>query len=223
MNLVKHIEFFDPTTIRDSVHVIGVGAIGSIVVEQLVRLGFENIHIYDFDTVTDYNVTNQLYRAIDIGEKKTTALIDMCRAINPEIKITEHATGWSENNIISGYVFLCVDSIELRSKIAQRYALSTNIKAMFDFRMRLTDAQHYAANWDNDKSKSNFIKTMDFTDAEAVDATPVSACGTTLSVSPTIRMIVSCGMTNFLNFLKEPTALKSMVIADPFKFEILAI
>ena len=94
---------------------------------------------------------------------------------------------------------------------------------MFDFRMRLTDAQHYAANWDNDKSKSNFIKTMNFTDAEAKDATPVSACGTTLSVSPTIRMIVSCGMTNFLNFLKEPTALKSMVIADPFKFEILAI
>ena len=68
-------EFFDPTTVRDSVHVIGVGAIGSIVVEQLVRLGFEHIHIYDFDTVTDYNVTNQLYRTIDIGEKKTTALI----------------------------------------------------------------------------------------------------------------------------------------------------
>lgn len=84
MNLVKHMEFFDPTTVRDSVHVIGVGAIGSIVVEQLVRLGFENIHIYDFDTVTDYNVTNQLYRTIDIGEKKTTALIDMCKAINPE-------------------------------------------------------------------------------------------------------------------------------------------
>lgn len=216
-------EFFNPLDVTDAIHVIGVGAIGSTLVEMLVRLGFENIHIYDFDTVTDYNVTNQMYRTIDIGGKKTTALMQMCKDINPEVKMVAHPIGWTERCIIAGYVFLCVDSIELRQKIAVHYKDNLHIKAMFDFRMRLTDAQHYAANWKDEYSKDCFIKTMSFTDDEAKEATPVSACGTTLSVCPTIRTIVSCGITNFINFISNPTSLKKMILADPFKFDILAI
>ena len=61
------------------------------------------------------------------------------------------------------------------------------------------------------------LDTMQFTHEEAKVATPVSACGTTLSVAPTIRTIVSLGITNFMNFLKEGK-LKKMILMDTFHY-----
>ena len=209
-------EFFDPTDVKESIHIIGCGAIGSTIVELLVRLGFTKLHLYDFDVVTDYNVANQMYRHCDIGNQKLYALSAICTTINPDIEFTLHSKGWVPGTPLNGYVFLCVDNIELRAQIVKEHLYNTNISAMFDYRMRLTDAQAYAANWDNQKQKENFLASMDFTEAEAKTGTPVSACGTTLSVAPTIRMIVSCGVSNFMNCTQDPSKLKKLILADPF-------
>lgn len=61
MNLSKSLEFFDPLNINESIHIIGIGAMGSRIAELLVRLGIPKIHIWDMDTVEDKNITNQLY------------------------------------------------------------------------------------------------------------------------------------------------------------------
>ena len=62
MNLSKSLEYFDPINdFEGAIHVIGIGAMGSRIVELLVRLGVPRIHIWDFDTVEDKNITNQLY------------------------------------------------------------------------------------------------------------------------------------------------------------------
>ena len=39
MNLNKHREFFDPEQFDDAIHIIGCGAVGSTIAEQLARLG----------------------------------------------------------------------------------------------------------------------------------------------------------------------------------------
>ena len=84
----------------------------------------------------------------------------------------------------------------------ENYKHYTHIKAMFDFRTRLTDAQHYAADWPNLNMVDDFIRSMDFTHDEATAETPVSACNVALSVAPTIRMICSLGVMNFISFAK---------------------
>ena len=62
MNLSKSLEYFDPINdLEGAIHIIGIGAMGSRVAELLVRLGIQRIHIWDFDTVEDKNITNQLY------------------------------------------------------------------------------------------------------------------------------------------------------------------
>lgn len=49
MNLNKSLEYLDPINdIRGSIHVIGVGAMGSRVAELLVRLGINKIHIWGY-------------------------------------------------------------------------------------------------------------------------------------------------------------------------------
>jgi hypothetical protein len=92
---------------------------------------------------------------------------------------------------------------------------------MFDARMRLTDAQSYGADWSEKSSKEAFINTMQFSSEEAKEATPVSACGTTLSVAPTVWTVASVTVSNFINFTlgKE---IKSIILLDAFEYSINA-
>ena len=221
MDITKHLEYFNPISIDDNIHIIGVGAIGSNVAETLARLGLTNIHLYDFDVVSKHNVANQTYFDDQIDKPKTECIAETMRRINPNIVITIHDKGWSTGTRLNGYVFLAVDDIEIRKQIVKENRYNTTIKAMFDFRMGLEDAQHYACDWKEQKNIDNFYASMDFTHEEAKEATPVSACGTTLSVISTIRIIVSSGISNFINFVKGEK-LKTMIIANAFKFNFIS-
>lgn len=217
MNLNKHLEFFDPiNTIKAPIHIIGCGAIGSTVAEMLTRMGISELYLYDFDVVSPHNIANQMFYQCDIAHLKLDAIQNILVSINPDIKLNLYKKGYT-NQPLSGYVFLCVDNIDLRREIAEENKYNPNIKAMFDFRMRLTDAQHYAADWSNKDSIDAFIKTMQFTRDEAKEATPINACGSTLNIIPTVRTIVSLGLGNFINFIKN-NKLKRMILADSFSF-----
>ena len=91
---------------------------------------------------------------------------------------------------------------------------------MFDTRMRLTDAQHFAAKW-TPEGKTFLQATMNFTREEATNSTPVSACGTTLSVTPTVRIICSLAVSNLINTLLNKPITKTILI-DAFAMTIEA-
>lgn len=219
MDLSKSLEFFDPINdFKGAVHVIGVGAMGSRIAELLVRLGIQSIHIWDFDKVESKNVTNQIYFDTQKGQEKVLALTYILQQINPTLMVHCHPEGW-QGEVVSGYVFLCVDSIELRHKIATKFKDSASVKGMFDTRMRLEDAQSYGADWTNAKQKQTFINSMDFTDTDAVEATPVSACGTTLSVASTVVSTAAFTVANFLNLIRKGKC-DTMIFVDAFAFTL---
>ena len=124
--------------------------------------------------------------------------------------------GW-DGEQLSGYVFLCVDSIEIRRRIVEMHMNNFNVKAVFDFRTMLESAQHYAADWTDYNMKQNLLKSMDFTHEEAAAETPVSACGYVLGVAPTVRGICTAGTANFVNFVNGK-GIKKLVLFDVFNF-----
>lgn len=222
MNLIRQEEFFSPVKITDDIHIIGIGAIGSHITEMLVRMGLTNIHLYDFDTVDEHNIPNQMFWDVDIGHTKCKALKDICNAINPNSKIILHEKGYVlEKTKLSGYVFLCVDSINLRKAIVKEHEFNPMIKTLFDFRMGLEDAQHYAADWKDHKQIEDLLASMNFTDEEAKEAMPTTACGSALCVLPTIRVITSYGIANWINFIKTGK-LKKVILANAFTYENMA-
>jgi molybdopterin/thiamine biosynthesis adenylyltransferase len=218
LNLSKSYDFFKPEEVTERIHIIGCGSVGSTVAELLVRFGLTKLTLYDFDSVEPKNLANQMFRQEHIGKLKVTALVEMLCEINPEstANINLDERGYTAQKL-SGYVFLCVDNIELRKKIAEANKDNPYIKAMFDFRTRLTDAQHYAADWSDMKMVDDFLRSMNFTHKEAKAETPVSACNVTLSVAPTIRMICSLGVANFVNFVKG-VGLRKFIQIDAFNF-----
>lgn len=212
INLEKSYTVFQPEKHKDRIHIIGCGSIGATIGEMLARYGITNVVLWDFDIVESHNIANQIFMFKQIGKPKIEALADIMLAINPDIKFEMHPEGWKGEKL-DGYVFMCVDSIATRKEIVTKNKLNRNIVSLYDFRTGLYDAQHYAADWSNAKHKENLLASMNFTDDEAKKTTPVSACNTTLSVSPTIRIISAFGVSNFANFWNgEP--LKTLVLMD---------
>lgn len=203
MDLAKSYEVFQPEKLTDRIHIIGCGAGGSTIAELLARYGLTKITLYDDDIVDSHNMANQMYFDEYIGLPKVEALKDIMCRINPEaaadIKVVNDRY---TDQRLSGYVFLCVDRIETRRAICQNNRNNTNIKAVFEFRNRLYDAQHRAADWSNPEHIKNLIKSMQFSHEDAMRDTPVNACNLPLSVAPTIRIISSYGVANFTNFVQ---------------------
>lgn len=219
MNLAKSLDFFDPSKVKGSCHIIGCGSVGSSLAENLTRLGVKRFDLYDFDKVESHNLANQQFVAADVGREKVEATKDLIVAINPEAKATIklHSEGYNGQSL-NGYVFLCVDNIDLRREICEKNKLNRSIKAVFDFRTLLTSAQHYAANWGDAKSINNLLRTMDFTHEEAHAAAPKTACGMELGVVSTVRDVVTAGVCNFINFVKTGNIV-SAAVREPFGLE----
>ena len=217
MNLNKSLEFFDPTKVKGRCHIIGCGSIGSNVAELLARYGIEDIVLYDFDVVESHNIVNQLYTEEDVGTEKTTALSKLLYKINPKLKTTMEIKGKYENQMLTDYVFMCVDSVEVRNQIVKNNKLNTMIKAVFDFRTTLYEGQCYFADWSKPKDKDSLIESLNFTHEEALANTPVSACGFELSVAPVVRMCAQSGIVNFTNFVNGAET-KHLILMQPYSF-----
>lgn len=218
MDLSKSYDFFQPEKDDTRIHIIGCGSVGSTLAENLARCGVTKMTLWDFDTVEAHNIVNQMFRQQDVGKPKVEALKDILMDINPEIKDTVELKpkGW-EGKLLSGYIFLCVDNIELRRTIVEKHMDSPYVKAMFDFRTLLESAQHYAADWSDFKMKKDFLNSMQFSHDEASEETPVSACGVTLGVATTVRLVCALGVNNYINFVKG-NGIKKMVMIDGFNY-----
>ncbi len=219
MDLVRSYEFFKPEKCDGRVHIIGCGAVGSTVAENIARLGLTKVSLYDFDTVEAHNVANQMFYATDIGKLKVDAVSEMMMRINPDIKVDPKELrlfkrGYSDQPL-DGYVFLAVDNIELRKKICEENEGNPAIKGIFDIRVGLEEAQHYAADWQSIKDKSRLLSTMQFTKEEADEQQPVSACNQPLSVAPTIRCICGMAVANFMRMVKNEDW-HHIIFANPF-------
>lgn len=213
MNLNKSIEVFNPAKVTQPLHIIGCGSVGSCVAELLARFGLTNFVLWDMDTVESKNVANQMFFETSIGLNKTDALKTVLESVNPECRnVLTKPDGW-HGEPLAGYVFLCVDNIELRQQLVKKNLYNNQIKALFDVRTSLWDAQLYAADWGDPAAKRTLLDTMNFTHAEATQEVPMSACGEVLGVAPTVRFAATVTVTNFQQFVTKNEIVSAMVVS----------
>lgn len=214
MNLNKSRDYFNPSNVNGRVHIVGCGSVGSALAENLARCGVSRFTLWDFDKVEAHNIVNQMFTDSQIGMPKVEALRDIILQINPDADVKLKSAGWN-GELMSGYIFLAVDNIDIRRQIVELHMKSPAVKAMFDFRTSLESAQHYAADWGNGEMKENLLATMQFSHEEAMEETPVSACGVTLGVATTVRLVCALGTNNFINFVNGKNIWK-FVFVDGF-------
>lgn len=104
--------------------VIGVGGVGSWVVEALARSAIGQITMIDLDNLAESNINRQIHALTDtLGKAKVTALAERIAQINPFCKVTEIEDFVSADNLDAmigsrGYDFV-IDAIDnVRAKTA---------------------------------------------------------------------------------------------------------
>ena len=104
--------------------VIGVGGVGSWVVEALARSAIGHITMIDLDNLAESNVNRQIHALTDtLGQAKVTALAQRIAQINPYCQVTEIEDFVSADNLDDmigsrGYDYV-VDAIDnVRAKTA---------------------------------------------------------------------------------------------------------
>ena len=69
--------------------------------------------------------------------------------------------------------------------------------------MRLTDFNVHAADRSDDKEAINLIRSMEYSHEEAVEQTPVTACGLAVSIIYAPVTLAMQMMANFVKFINE--------------------
>lgn len=125
---------------ENEVVIIGVGAIGSALAEQLAKLGVMNFILIDHDEVDEVNLSVQGFYEDEVGLAKVDAVASKLRAINSQVHVTTCKAVWNTANSNSmipqnSVIFSTVDSIDVRRQIFNHEIVYRRQPVMFDARM----------------------------------------------------------------------------------------
>lgn len=105
---------------RASVAIAGLGGLGSNAAVTLSRMGIGHLKLVDFDIVEPSNLNRQYYNITHIGMKKTDAMQEIIKNINPFIQIETADIKITEENaakVFTGFdvILECFDESETKA------------------------------------------------------------------------------------------------------------
>lgn len=111
-----------------TVDIFGIGGVGGLALEAVVRSGVGRVRVYDYDVVTPSNINRQIISTQDVmGRPKVEVAAQRARAINPEIKLESVDVHLEPDNIdllLPDDCYYAIDAIdEVRPKTALIQAL----------------------------------------------------------------------------------------------------
>lgn len=119
---------------HQTVAVVGVGGLGSVIAENLIHSGFQSIRLIDPDRleITNLNrIVGATYAEAHAGRSKALAVKDHLLRINPKASVRDHITGIEDPSILPillecDWIIVATDNHSSRFH-AQRVALELGI------------------------------------------------------------------------------------------------
>ena len=194
--------------------VIGAGGIGSFTVLTLAKMGFQNIAVWDNDTVEEHNLASQFYRDSDIGESKVVALHsivqDFCN-----IKINDIPQKWDKTSKLNcGIIVSAVDNMVTRQEMYDSQRRNPAVVGFVDGRMGGNQAEVYTVK--TVPEKKVYEKTL-WSEGEASEApcTEKAIMYNVLWIASTIANNIRLMLSNMDYHLINIMDLQNSVLHQP--------
>lgn len=102
--------------------VVGVGGLGTVVVQKLAFLGVKDLSLVDMDRVTESNLNRQFFYETDLGKFKVDATKEKILQLNSGVRILTYHD--RVQNVLAALknaevIFDCLDNLETRSFLNQ--------------------------------------------------------------------------------------------------------
>lgn len=166
-HLTRQLDIIPISTLGETIHIIGAGAIGSLTALSLAKMGFTNLFVYDDDHVDVENMNCQFYRFSDIGKPKVVALAELIKDFTGTI-IEPINRRYNGEGPLKGIVISAVDSMKVRKTVWDAHCgVAPTTKAIIDPRMAAEEALLYTMNPMSVTDKTSYEATL-YTDENAV-------------------------------------------------------
>jgi molybdopterin/thiamine biosynthesis adenylyltransferase len=200
VNPTRHLTLFSPREFGDKrIDVVGAGATGSHVAMMLAKLGVQNLHVWDADTIEDHNIANQIYNNDQVGQPKVSALADLIKTATGT-EITQHNEFLVKGQKDLGeVVFVLVDSMSGRKEIIEGcLMLNMRTRLAIETRMGAENGTIHCFNPMSMADVKGWLLTY-FPDEEAETDT---ACGASTTVMSTAAIISGIAVQHFMRWAK---------------------
>ncbi len=155
--------------------VVGVGSIGSHVVNMLVRMGVQ-VTVYDGDSVDSHNIPPSLYGISDLSRFKVDALERMILR-ETGVAITTHRKMYA-GEPLKGSVCVCVDTMEARQLVWKHVAANVRVDLMVDTRVSEEFYQVFAIRPFHPSEREHYEHYLAY---DSKEATPIFCGGHSVS------------------------------------------
>ena len=212
----KQKELIEPNQTTQRVNIIGCGALGSWVAFILLKMGFNNIYVYDFDTIEEHNIPNQLFREQQIGIPKVDALRDIYEEFfddtTDQNRLTILNRRLDESNCqIGGLTLCCVDTMAGRKELYTNMFKYGNSDIWIEGRIGLYGAYIYSLCEKNKETLDGYESTL-YNDSEA----EVSSCGVSQTALPSALNCATVMVMQLIEYLTGNKPLNKIEYSIPW-------
>lgn len=204
----RHDALFDKETFALPITVVGLGGVGSHVVQQLAKLGIcthkDNVlNLWDGDVIEPHNVPNQLYHPHEVGRHKADVLCEHFAEASGGKRACVHPHYVREAIPLRGVVILCLDSMAARKQICETSVWKNpDVKLLIETRM---DARYVVVHAVDPNNEKHIEKWNDYWFPDE-DAENEAGCGGHLSVITTVLMTAAVAVEQFRVFAASSSA-----------------
>lgn len=174
----------------EPVHVIGLGTVGSRIVQELCKRYQppKALHLWDYDAVAYGNERAQLYDARHYKKPKTEALAEQMADWGGPIP-TLHQIEITSAVPLSGVVFVCVDTMRARKNIWEHSIRGNRaVSLMIEIGIERTSALIHVVNPNHERH------CVQWEHYWRPDAAPNRSCGMQTSLGPIAALTASLAL-----------------------------
>lgn len=149
----------------NEITVIGLGSIGSELISQLAIMGWDNIIMYDNDTLERHNLSSTKYYEDYLGSAKARAAEVTARRFNNNCNVTAYRELFKTHSKITPIAIVCTDTMESRATVYKEWKKLSNRKILIDIRMDSLTMQMVTTTMTKDKYNEFFVNDAEIEDA----------------------------------------------------------
>ena len=203
MDYRKQINLIDAEEVNIPINIIGCGALGSWLVLFLLKMGFKNITVYDFDNIEEHNIPNQCFSESQVGMAKVEAMDSLCKMFNKDaeerVKFVNKKITARDVWDLKGIILCAVDSMKTRKVIYENSIRRGECDLFIEARLSIWGAYVYSLT--KNTVFERYEETL-YADEEA----EVSPCGVSQTALPSAVNAASIMIMQMIQWLngEEP-------------------
>jgi hypothetical protein len=180
-----------PIKSLSTIGIVGLGGIGSFMVQGLAMMGWRMVMGYDSDVVVSHNLSSTCYPVKNVGMSKKESAEELFKSYSEDWQKFVPMENFGMNHTPENMMIVCTDDMESRRMVYEKWVKLPNARFFIDMRMGATSIELSTVTPRHDEYLKDWIPT------HAVEPAPCSMKHTVFATNH----VVSLGLAQVYNLV----------------------